>query len=39
MNIDVSDQASKALSEFQPEAYDVVISLCGCDVNLPKEWI
>jgi glutathione/glutaredoxin type arsenate reductase len=39
IGIDVSHQASKALSEFEPEAYDVVISLCGCGVNLPKEWV
>lgn len=39
VGIDVSDQVSQSLSEFQPEAYDVVISLCGCGVNLPKEWV
>ena len=39
VGIDVSDQASKPLSEFNPEDYDVVISLCGCGVNLPGEWV
>jgi arsenate reductase len=39
VGIDVSEQASKPLSDFKPEDYDVVISLCGCGVNLPKEWI
>jgi protein-tyrosine-phosphatase len=27
------------LSDFRPEDYDVVISLCGCGVNLPNEWL
>jgi arsenate reductase (thioredoxin) len=39
VGIDVSEQASKPLSDFQPEDYDVVISLCGCGVNLPQEWV
>ncbi len=39
IGIDISDQTSNALSEFQPENYDVVISLCGCGVNLPPEWV
>lgn len=37
--IDISSQTSKALSEFKPEDFDVVISLCGCGVNLPPEWV
>ena len=37
--IDISDQTSNALSEFDPENFDVVISLCGCGVNLPPEWV
>lgn len=37
--VDISDQTSKALSEFQPDDFDVVISLCGCGVNLPPEWL
>jgi len=39
VGIDISDQTSKALSEFNPEDFDVVISLCGCGVNLPPEWV
>lgn len=39
IGIDISDQTSKALSDFNPEDYDAVISLCGCGVNLPQEWI
>ena len=37
--VDISDQTSKALSDFSPEEFDVVISLCGCGVNLPPEWL
>jgi arsenate reductase (thioredoxin) len=36
--IDITNQTSNALSEFQPEDFDVVISLCGCGVNLPTDW-
>lgn len=39
IGIDISKQTSKALSEFSPEDFDVVISLCGCGVNLPPEWL
>lgn len=37
--IDISDQTSKALDDFSPEDFDVVISLCSCGVNLPPEWV
>lgn len=37
--IDITNQTSNALSEFKPEDFDVVISLCGCGVNLPTEWV
>lgn len=37
--VDISHQTSKALSDFSPEDFDVVISLCGCGVNLPPEWV
>lgn len=39
IGIDISDQTSKALSDFNPEDYDAVISLCGCGVNLPEAWV
>jgi arsenate reductase len=29
----------KALKDFNPEDFDVVISLCGCGVNLPSAWV
>ncbi|HTL87978.1 MAG TPA: arsenate reductase, glutathione/glutaredoxin type [Leptolyngbya sp.] len=38
VGIDVSNQSSKPLSDFQPRDYDIVISLCGCGVDLPQEW-
>lgn len=39
VGIDITDQTSNALSEFAPENFDAVISLCGCGVNLPPEWL
>lgn len=36
--IDISDQTSKPLSDFSPVDFDIVISLCGCGVNLPEGW-
>ena len=37
--IDITDQYSKPLSNFKAEDFDVVISLCGCGVNLPPDWV
>ncbi|MBW4452830.1 MAG: arsenate reductase, glutathione/glutaredoxin type [Nostoc indistinguendum CM1-VF10] len=39
IGIDISNQTSKPLSDFDAEDYDAVISLCGCGVNLPEEWV
>jgi glutathione/glutaredoxin type arsenate reductase len=39
IGIDISKQTSKPLSNFHPQEYDVVISLCGCGVNLPAVWL
>lgn len=39
VGIDISNQTSKPLSNFNPEDYDIVISLCGCGVNLPEKWL
>ncbi len=39
VGIDISNQASKPLSEFNSYDYDAVISLCGCGVNLPGDWV
>lgn len=39
IGIDISNQKSKPLSDFKAEDFDVVISLCGCGVNLPTDWV
>lgn len=39
VGIDISHHTSKPLSDFPAADYDVVISLCGCGVNLPEEWV
>lgn len=39
IGIDITTQTSKPLSDFQSEDFDIVISLCGCGVNLPPEWV
>jgi arsenate reductase len=39
IGIDISQQSSKPLDNFNPEDYDIVISLCGCGVNLPEAWV
>jgi len=39
IGIDISHQTSKALKDFNAEDFDVVISLCGCGVNLPTQWV
>lgn len=37
--IDITEQTSNALSEFKPDDFNIVISLCGCGMNLPPEWV
>ncbi|MBE9118891.1 arsenate reductase, glutathione/glutaredoxin type [Lusitaniella coriacea LEGE 07157] len=39
IGIDLSEQTSDPLSNFQAQDYDAVISMCGCGVNLPQEWV
>jgi arsenate reductase (thioredoxin) len=39
IGIDISNQSSKSLSDYNAEDYDAVISLCGCGVNLPEAWV
>jgi arsenate reductase (thioredoxin) len=39
IGIDLSNQISKPLSNFKPEDYNAVISLCGCGANLPEAWV
>lgn len=38
VGIDISAHTSNALSEFEPDTFDAVISLCGCGVDLPAAW-
>jgi len=37
--IDISQQTSTPLTEYNPDNYNIVISLCGCGVQLPPEWL
>ncbi len=39
IGIDITEQTSNPISEYNPGDYDAVISLCGCGVNLPQEWV
>ena len=39
IGIDITDQTSDALADFQAKDFDAVISLCGCGVNLPDAWV
>ncbi|MBP5973733.1 arsenate reductase, glutathione/glutaredoxin type [Brasilonema sp. CT11] len=39
IGIDITHQTSKPLNDFKAQDYNAVISLCGCGVNLPEEWV
>ncbi len=39
ISIDISDQTSDPLSNFNADDYDAVISMCGCGAGLPPEWV
>lgn len=39
IGIDISDQTSDGIEQFDADDYDAVISLCGCGVNLPADWV
>ena len=39
IGIDIRNQTSDPLSDFKAEDFDIVISLCGCGVNLPADWV
>lgn len=39
IGIDISNQTSDALNDFQADDYDAVISMCGCGTGLPPEWV
>lgn len=39
IGIDISNQTSDPLSDFNAQDYDAVISMCGCGTGLPPEWV
>lgn len=39
IGIDISNHTSDDLRDFNPSDYNVVISMCGCGVNLPEAWV
>jgi arsenate reductase len=39
INLDLTSQTSDALSDFNAEDFDIVISMCGCGVSLPEAWL
>jgi arsenate reductase (thioredoxin) len=39
IGVDISDQTSDPLSDFNADDYDAVISMCGCGAGLPSEWV
>lgn len=39
VGIDISNQTSNLLSDFNPQDYDIVASMCGCEQDLPDEWL
>jgi arsenate reductase len=39
VGIDITHQTSDPIEDFKADDYDVVISLCGCGVNLPPDWV
>ncbi len=39
VGIDISNQTSDALENFNAKDYDAVISMCGCGTSLPPEWV
>ena len=34
VDVDLSDHKSKSMKDFDPNDFDIVISMCGCDVKL-----
>jgi arsenate reductase len=39
VGIDITKQTSDPIENFNADDYDAVISLCGCGVNLPPQWV
>ncbi|NET45627.1 MAG: ArsC family transcriptional regulator [Okeania sp. SIO2B3] len=39
VGINLSQQVSKVIDNFNPENFDVVASMCGCGSMLPEKWL
>ena len=39
VGIDINQQTSDALDNFDADNYDAVISMCGCGTTLPTPWV
>ena len=39
VGIDLTNQTSDALNNFEADDYDAVISMCGCGTSLPAAWV
>jgi arsenate reductase len=39
VGIDISDHQSKLLSDYRPENFDAVISLCDFSMRIPDNWM
>ena len=39
LGIDISQQTSKIIHNFNSKDFDVVASMCGCGAMLPEEWL
>jgi arsenate reductase len=39
VGIDISQHTSKSIETFNPQDFDAVVSLCGCGVFLPTDWL
>lgn len=39
VHLDLTKQTSDALSTFNAEDFDIVISMCGCGTSLPEAWL
>jgi len=38
VGVDLTNHTSKPISDFEPDNWDEVISLCGCSASLPEPW-
>ncbi len=39
VGIDICQETSKIIHNFNPKDFDVVASMCGCGTMLPEEWL